>query len=379
MFEIIEEPKYVAKLKLVGVGGAGCNTINFAADSAVRGVETIAINTDVQVLAKNRAPIKVQIGDKLTKGLGAGGDPEIGRKAAEESRERIRELLQDADMVFLTCGEGGGTGTGATPIFAEEAKNLGAMVVGIVTKPWDFEGKKRMDNAIWGIEELRVRVDTLIVVSNQRLLSVVARNMPVEEAFRYGNEILFNSIKGIAEMITSPGIINLDFADVKTIMSEKGTAVMGMGIAENENRAIEAATKAISSPLLDDLSIKGARGLLINVAGGDDLSLFDVNEAASMIVASAGGEPIIISGLSKDPALTGKVKVTVIATGLKDRALPAPTEIPDLGAFPQTPAKDSLERPTFIRLERQVRPEAKKLDIDESNLEIPTFLRKQID
>lgn len=378
MFEIVEDPKYVARIKLVGVGGAGCNTVNFAVESGIRGVEIISVNTDAQILARNRSPVKFQIGEKLTKGLGAGGDPELGRKAAEESREQIREYLRDADLVFLTCGEGGGTGTGATPIFAEEAKNLGALVVAIVTKPWEHEGEKRMENAIWGIEELKVRVDTLIVVSNQRLLAVIPRTMHVLEAFRFGNEILFNAIKGIAETITNPGLINLDFADIRTVMSEKGAAVMGMGIAGDENRAEEAATKAISSPLLDDLTIKGARGLLINVSGGDDFSLFEVNTAATLIYNATESKPVTISGVTIDQSLTGKIKVTVIATGLKDKAVSLPSDnIPDLGAFTTKHEKSELETPTFRRLERT--KEIRKTEIDENNLEIPTFLRKQID
>ncbi|MEO0225475.1 MAG: cell division protein FtsZ [candidate division WOR-3 bacterium] len=377
MFEIIEDPKNIVKIKLVGIGGAGCNTINFAIEDGIKGVETIAVNTDLQILSKNLSPNKFQIGEKLTNGHGAGGDPEIGRKAAEDAREEIRELLKDADMVFLTCGEGGGTGTGATPIFAEEAKNLNALVVAVVSKPWSSEGKRRMDNALMGIEELRMRVDTLIVISNDRLLSIVPKNMPANESLRFGNETLFNAIKGIVEIITIPGIINVDFADVRTVMSEKGAAVIGMGIAENENRAVEAATRAISSPLLDDLSIKGARGLLINIGGGEDLSMTEINEATNLIYTATESEPYLIPGFFQDPSINGKVKVTVIATGLKDKTIPTSSEIPDLGAFQST--KSDIERPTFIRLDKNRERTTKKIEIDENNLEIPTFLRKQID
>lgn len=369
MLELVEEPKYMAKIKMIGVGGAGCNTVNYAMGYGIDGVETIAVNTDAQVLKLSRATEQIQVGQNLTQGLGAGGDPEIGRKAAEESREQIRDNLKDADMVFITCGEGGGTGTGASPVIAEEAKNIGALVVAVVTKPFEYEGIWRMTNAERGIADLKERVDTLICIPNQKLVAVSPKEQSIVEAFRLGNMVLFNAIKGIAEMITKPGLINLDFADIRTCMIEKGTAVMGLGIAEGENRSIQAAQSAICSPLLDDITIKGAKGLLINITGGPDLTLAETNEAASLIVAETDSQPKVITGVVVDEELGEKVKVMVVATGIRERTT---EQSLDVGA-----KRENLELPTFKR--REVKTETKDRAYNENDLEVPTFLRRQID
>jgi cell division protein FtsZ len=369
MFELVEDPKYIAKIKMIGVGGAGCNTINYAANYGIHGVECIAVNTDAQVLKLSKASEKIQIGTNLTQGLGAGGDPEIGRKAAEESREKIRDVFRDADMVFVTCGQGGGTGTGASPIIAEEAQNAGALVVAVVTRPFEYEGVWRMTNAESGIDDLKENVDTLIVIPNQKLIAVAPKDQSIIEAFRLGNMVLFNAIKGIAEMVTKSGLINLDFADVRTVMVEKGTAVMGLGIGEGENRAIQAAQAAISSPLLDDVSIRGARGLLINITGGQDLTLAETNEAASLITGETDSQPKVITGVVIDEYIGNKVSVMVVATGIKEKLREEPIDF--------SSRKENLEFPTFKR--REVRTESKDRIYNENDLEVPTFLRRQID
>ena len=369
MLELVQEPKYIAKIKMIGVGGAGCNTINYAQGCGIDGVECISVNTDAQVLKVSMASEKLQIGQNLTQGLGAGGDEEIGRKAAEESREQIRDILKDVDMVFITCGEGGGTGTGASPIIAEEAKSSGALVVAVVTTPFEYEGVWRMTNAEKGVETLREHVDTLICIANQKLVAVSPKDQSIIEAFRIGNMVLFNAIKGIAEMITKPGLINLDFADIRTAMIEKGTAVMGLGIADGENRATLAAQSAIFSPLLDDISIKGARGLLINISGGEDLTLAETNEAASLIVAETESQPKVITGIVVDNDLGDKVKVMVVATGIREKVK---DEALDL-----TSKRENLEFPTFKR--REIKKQGKEQIYNENDLEVPTFLRRQID
>jgi cell division protein FtsZ len=312
---------------------------------------------------------KLQIGQNLTQGLGAGGDPEIGRKAAEESRDEIRDFLKDADMVFVTCGEGGGTGTGASPLIAEEAKNSGALVIAVITTPFEYEGIWRMTNAEKGIEDLREHVDTLIIIPNQKLVSVSPKEQSIVESFKTGNMVLFNAIKGIAEMITKPGLINLDFADIRTVMIEKGTAVMGLGIGEGDNRSVQAAQAAISSPLLDDVSIKGARGLLINITGGQGLTLAETNEAASLVVTESDSQPKVITGVVVDDSLGEKVKVMVVATGIRDRMR---DETIDLMT-----KRENLELPTFKRQESK--KDTKERIYNENDLEVPTFLRRQID
>ena len=308
----------IAKIKVIGVGGGGGNAIASMIESGlVDGVEFIAVNTDAQVLLNNKAPTKLQIGEKLTKGLGVGGDPEFGRQAAEESMEKIKELLIDSDMVFVTAGMGGGTGTGASPIIAQLAREAGALTVGVVTKPFAFEGTRRMVAAEDGIEKLRDATDTLIVIPNQRLMDVIDRKMTLLEAFKVVDSVLGQGVGGIADIITTPGLINVDFADVKTIMKDAGSALLGIGTGVGENRAQMAARAAISSPLLD-ISIEGARGVLFNVAGGDDLTMFEVDEAARIISSAADPDANVIFGAVIKPDLTDQIKITVIATGFDE-------------------------------------------------------------
>jgi len=309
-----------ARIKVLGVGGGGGNAVNRMIDAQLRGVEFIAANTDLQALHKCRAPHKLQIGGLLTKGLGAGADPEVGRKAALEDTERILETLEGADMVFLTAGLGGGTGTGAAPIIASLAAEIGALTVAVVTKPFGFEGRRRMQLAERGVEELRGAVDTLITIPNERLLNFVERGTPLSEAFRIADDVLRQAVQGISDLITIPGEINVDFADVRTIMTGMGMALMGTGVAKGEHRALEAAQRAISSPLLEETSIQGARGVLINISGGHDLTLHEVAEAARIISDAVDPDANIISGMVIDPGLDEAMKVTVIATGF-DRSL----------------------------------------------------------
>src|SRR5687768_10377504 len=316
-----------ANIKVVGVGGGGSNAVNRMVEVGLGGVEFIVANTDVQALDHNRAGIKVQIGHKLTKGLGAGADPNIGRQAALEDTDAIIHALSGADMIFVTTGLGGGTGTGAAPVIASLASELGALTIAVVTKPFKFEGKKRAIQAEAGLEALRDCVDTVITIPNERLLSIIDRRTPMTEAFITADDVLRQAIQGISDLILVPGLINLDFADVKTIMSGMGVAMMGTGIAEGDSRAMTAAQKAISSPLLEDSSVNGARGVIINVTGGPDLSLMEVSEASCVIQEAAHEDANIIFGAVVDPSLTGKVKITVIATGFDrkgaGRSLPA--------------------------------------------------------
>src|SRR5947199_5213933 len=309
-----------AKIKVIGVGGGGNNAVNRMIDAQLRGIEFIAANTDLQALAKCRAPVKLQLGRSLTKGLGAGADPEVGRKSALEDTDQILECLEGADMVFLTAGLGGGTGTGAVPIIASLAAEIGALTVAVVTKPFGFEGRRRLQYAERGVEELRSAVDTLITIPNERLLNFVERGTPLFEAFRIADDVLRQAVQGISDLITIPGEVNVDFADVRTIMTGMGMALMGTGIAKGEHRALEAAQRAISSPLLEETSIQGAKGVLINISGGHDLTLHEVAEAARIISDSVDPDANIISGMVIDPNLEEAMKVTVIATGF-DRSL----------------------------------------------------------
>ncbi len=322
MFEFDESQGRSAKIKVVGVGGGGGNAINTMITSELSGVEFIAANTDAQALENSRATIRLQLGSLLTKGLGAGANPEVGRNAAVEAREEIQDILSGADMVFITTGLGGGTGTGAAPIIADVAKESGALTVAVVTKPFAFEGKKRMRQAEQGMLELRKTVDTLITIPNQRLLAISDRNVPLLDAFKRVDEVLLLAVQGISDLITVHGLINLDFADVRTIMNEMGMAIMGSGSAVGENRALEAARQAISSPLLEDLSICGARGILINITGGPDLTLHEINEAASLVQEEAHDEATIIFGSVINPEMGQEVRVTVIATGLDQEERP---------------------------------------------------------
>jgi cell division protein FtsZ len=316
MFEIQEAKVLGAKIKVVGVGGGGCNAVNTMIRAGLSGVEFIAANTDKQVLESVLAPNKIAIGQELTRGLGAGANPDVGRKAALEDYAQIAEMLQGADMVFITAGMGGGTGTGAAPIFAKIAKEVGALTVGVITKPFLFEGKKRMKQALEGINQLRESVDSLIIIPNNRLLNISGASLSMMQAFGKADEILLNAVQGISDLINHTGYINSDFADVRTIMENKGLALMGIGFGQGDHRAVEAATSAISSPLLEDVSINGATGIIINITGGSNLTLHEVNEATSIIQDSAHEDAQIIFGTVIDESMNDKVKVTVIATGL---------------------------------------------------------------
>src|SRR5256714_5391379 len=305
---------YLAVLKVVGVGGGGTNAVNRMVDAGLAGVEFIGVNTDAQALLMAEADVKIQIGANATRGLGAGADPEIGFAAAQESRDELKEALKGADMVFITAGEGGGTGTGGAPMVEELGKELGAIRVGVVTRPFAFEGRKRAEQAERGIDQLRARVDNLIVIENDRLLQVVERQTSVVEAFRMADDILRQGVQGITDLITAPGLVNLDFADVRTIIRDAGSALMGIGSASGENRAAEAASIAVSSPLLES-SIEGATGVLLNVTGGSDVGLFEVNEAAEVVTSAADVNANVIFGAVIDDSMSDEVRVTVIATG----------------------------------------------------------------
>ena len=327
-----EEGLPPARIKVFGVGGGGGNAVNRMIDARLRGIEFIAANTDLQALKKCRAPVKMQLGPALTRGLGAGGDPEMGRKAALEDTDKILQLLEGADMVFLTAGLGGGTGTGAVPIIASLAAEIGALTVAVVTKPFSFEGRRRLGLAERGVDELRGSVDTLITIPNERLLNFVDRGTPLTEAFLIADDVLRQAVQGISDLITIPGEVNVDFADVRAIMTGMGMALMGTGVARGENRAVEAAQRAISSPLLEETSIEGAKGVLLNVSGGRDLTLYEVAEACRIIQEAVDPDANIISGMVIDEHLEDEMKVTVIATGFKyqSRTLPGPEPRPAL-------------------------------------------------
>jgi cell division protein FtsZ len=327
MFEIDQVNNDGAKIKVVGVGGSGCNAVNTMIRMGLSGVEFITANTDKQALDASLAPTKMPIGQELTKGLGAGANPEIGRKAALEDYAKISELLAGADMVFITAGMGGGTGTGAAPVFAKIAKEVGALTVGVVTKPFQFEGRKRMKHAEQGMTWLRENVDSLITIPNQRLLAISGSSLSMMDAFKKADEVLLNAVQGISDLINHTGLINSDFADVRTIMQNKGLALMGIGLASGENRAVEAATNAISSPLLEDVSIEGATGIIINITGSSSLSIHEVNEATTLIMEAAHEDAEIIFGTVIDESLKDQVKVTVIATGLGGANLAATAAI----------------------------------------------------
>jgi cell division protein FtsZ len=351
-FDMDVEP--LARIKVIGVGGGGCNAVNRMIDSGVQGVEFIVVNTDAQALQLSKAETRLQIGEKLTRGLGAGANPDVGKKAAEESRELIANALKGADMVFVTAGMGGGTGTGAAPIVAEIAKEQGALTVGVVTKPFRFEQKRRMSQAENGVSSLKEKVDTLIVIPNDRLLEIVDRNTPVLEAFREADNVLRQGVSGISDLIATPGLINVDFADVKAIMTERGSALMGIGIATGENRAAEAAKKAICSPLLET-SIDGARGVLMQVAGGANLSLWEVNEAGDIVSAAADPDVNLIVGAVINPDLQDEIIVTVIATGFENTPSQAhvrqqkPQIFDDVPAAGPSNSGNTWDVPTFMR------------------------------
>lgn len=318
MFDFDVDVEQFAKIKVIGVGGGGNNAVNRMIDYGVRGVDFIAFNTDRQALYSSKAEVKLQLGEKLTKGLGAGANPEVGEKAAEENRNEIMEILDGADMVFITAGMGGGTGTGAAPVVAEIAKELGILTVGVVTKPFTFEGRKRLSQADLGIDTLRNKVDTLVTIPNDKLLQIADKKTPMSEAFLMADEVLKQGIQGISDLISVPNLINLDFADVKTIMHDKGIAHMGIGQAAGDNRATEAAKQAIKSPLLET-SIEGAKSVLLNITGGEDLGMLEVNESADLIMQSVDKDANIIFGAGIDPSLNDEIKITVIATGFDEK------------------------------------------------------------
>jgi len=378
-----------ARMKVVGVGGGGGNAVNRMIDEQLTGVDFISVNTDSQALSRSKAPARIQIGKRLTRGLGAGARPEIGRQAIEEDREEVMESLRGADMVFVTCGMGGGTGTGAAPIIAELAREVGALTVGIVTRPFQFEGRKRMLQAEMGITEMRKNVDTMIVVPNERLLAIVGKGTQFLDALKKADEVLLHATQGISRLVTTTGIINVDFADVRTVMQNGGAALMGTGIGRGENRALEAAQQAISSPLLDNVSISGASAVLLNITGGDDLTLGEATQISEIVHDAVGEDAEIIFGAGNDPAMQGEIRVTVIATGF-DRTREEPKRA-DIITFP---AKRREERVVNPVVSAPVHPSAttpaplpatpgrpaKPAPVaDVPDMEIPTFIRRQMD
>jgi cell division protein FtsZ len=381
-----------AQIKVVGVGGGGSNAVNRMIDEGLGGVEFIAVNTDAQALLLSDAPTRVRVGDKLTRGLGAGGNPEVGRKAAEESSDELYQVLDGSDMVFITAGIGGGTGTGAAPIVAKIAKEVGALTIGVVTRPFSFEGSHRSKTAIGGIELLKEQVDTLIVIPNDRLLQIVDKKANLQDAFRVADDVLRQGIQGISELITVPGLINLDFADVRTIMSEGGAALMAVGRASGEERARQAAEMAISSQLLD-VTIDGARGILFNVTGGSDMTLFEVNEAAAIIKETAHPEVNLIFGAVVDPDMGDEVRITVIATGFEQSAAHARPRAPrqrlaevEMFQGPRgepretraQPAPQEAHAPAVAAASLPQQPEPFPVrSFDKEDLDIPAFLRRR--
>lgn len=386
MLEFLENNELSAKIKVVGVGGGGSNAVDNMIRTNLSGAEFVIANTDAQALKASVANVKIQLGEKITKGLGAGANPEIGKQSAIEVKDRIYEILDGSDMIFITAGLGGGTGTGGAPIIAEIAKEIGALTVAVVTKPFMFEGNKRMRQAEEGLAELKSVVDTVITIPNQRLLAVAGKSTSMVDAFKKVDEVLLQAVKGISDLINIQGIVNVDFADVRTIMSEMGMALMGTGMAEGENKALEAAQKAISSPLLEDISIEGARGLLINVAGGSDMTLFDVNEAAEKIKAEAHPDANIIFGAVIDESMGDKMMLTVIATGFGKEPHITPVHISnstgnkslktpvDANAIERNIDKKDSDERLIDRFE-----DMEDDDYDSEKYDIPTFLRKQAD
>jgi len=362
------QPESFASIKVVGVGGGGCNAVDRMIDEGLQGVDFIAVNTDAQALMLSKAQTRVRIGDKLTRGLGSGGDPDMGRKAAEESAEELYNVLKGSDMVFVTAGIGGGTGTGAAPVISQISKELGALTIGVVTRPFTFEGAKRIKSAEVGIANLKEQADTLIVIPNDRLLQIVDKRASLQAAFRVADDVLRQGIQGISELITVPGLINLDFADVRTIMSEGGAALMAVGNSKGDDRAREAAEQAISSELLD-ITIDGARGILFNVTGGPDMTLFEVNQAAAIIKETAHPDVNLIFGAVIDPNMNEQIRVTVIATGFERTGMPR--SIMERGR-PQSEAQPSRQAVQNPKDEFQPR------SLNTEDLDIPTFLRNRV-
>ncbi|MDV2885364.1 MULTISPECIES: cell division protein FtsZ [Alkalihalophilus] len=376
MLEFEMDMDQLAQIKVIGVGGGGSNAVNRMIENGLQGVEFIAVNTDAQALHLSKAETKLQLGGKLTRGLGAGANPEIGKKAAEESREHLEEALQGADMVFITAGMGGGTGTGAAPVIAEVAKEIGALTVGVVTRPFTFEGRKRQTQAATGIQALKEKVDTLIVIPNDRLLEIVDKNTPMLEAFREADNVLRQGVQGISDLIAVPGLINLDFADVKTIMTDKGSALMGIGIATGENRASEAAKKAISSPLLET-SVDGAQGVLMNITGGSNLSLYEVHEAAEIVSAASDAEVNMIFGSVINENLKDEIVVTVIATGFDDTENKPQRQTPQNQMKQQQQQQQAKPQQEEPQKESRFQQQAPQPQDSSDTLDIPTFLRNR--
>ena len=401
MFAFQEEEVTPIRIKVIGLGGAGCNAVNTMIAAGLTRVDFVVANTDLQSLSKSATPYRIQLGPDRTKGLGAGANPEVGKDAALESEEEIRTALDDTDMVFVTAGMGGGTGTGGAPVTARLARDLGILTVGVVTKPFQYEGQRRMGYAEEGLRELRRHVDSLLVIPNQKLLNLVDKSTPVLEAFKVADDVLRQAIKGITDVITTPGLVNVDFADVQTVMSYRGRAVMGMGVAKGTNRAMEAAKEAITSPLLEESSIEGAKGVLLNITGGTDLSLHEVDEASTIAKEAADPQANIIVGHVIDPGLKDEVVITVIATGfeqqqesLRTRSQPAVNlggQEPARLSVPQAPrpvltmartasgdgSPDDLDRPAFMRRgESEARVEPGNVLVD-ADWEVPTFLRRR--
>lgn len=393
MFELVDSIHQNAVIKVIGVGGGGGNAVKHMIASKIEGVEFICANTDSQALKDIDARTVLQLGNSMTKGLGAGANPEIGRQAAMEDRERIAEVLRGADMVFIAAGMGGGTGTGAAPVVAEVARDLGILTVAVVTKPFPFEGRKRMVIADAGIKELSERVDSLITIPNEKLLSVLGKSTSLLDAFKAANNVLLGAVQGIADLIIRPGMINVDFADVRTVMSEMGMAMMGTGRATGENRAREAAEAAIRSPLLEDVNLQGARGILVNITAGIDLSLGEYSEVGSIIEEFASGDATVVVGTVIDPEMTNELRVTVVATGLGiakaaaavKEVKPAPSKVIDNTRRPATPPVDyaALDRPAHLRANAHSSNAAALAaplgDKELEYLDIPAFLRRQAD
>ncbi len=383
MFQLMEPNNMSsAKIKVIGIGGAGGNAVNTMISYNLKGVDFIAANTDAQALGASSSPIKIQIGAEVTKGLGAGSNPDVGRRSAIETKDLLRNSVEGADMVFITAGLGGGTGTGGAPIVAEISKEMQILTVAVVTKPFLFEGKKRNQQAEEGIEELRKIVDTLIVVPNQRLLSLGGKTLSLLEAFKKADDILYHAVKGISDLIMVPGLINLDFADVRSIMSDMGMALMGTGIARGDCRAVEAAQKAISSPLLEDNTIQGAHGILLNITGGPDMTLFEINEASSLIQSEAHEDAHIIFGTVVDEDMGDEIRITVIATGFNEpqKHNQVIKNVSRMGSH----KREDLSMPAYLRHEKPIdNVNVVKMgmvdDVDHLDLEIPTFLRRQAD
>ncbi|NIR46136.1 MAG: cell division protein FtsZ [Gemmatimonadetes bacterium] len=381
-FELAETDDRAAKMRVIGIGGGGNNAVDRMIQEDLPGVEFVGVNTDAQALGNCGAPVKVQIGQKLTRGLGAGARPEIGRQAIEENKEDVLQVLRNADLVFVTAGLGGGTGTGAAPVIAQLARELGALTIAVVTKPFEFEGRKRMQQAEIGLAELRKAADTVIVVPNQRLLSVVGKGTSFRDALKRADEVLLQATRGISDLISVTGEVNVDFADVRTVMANRGPALMGTGCASGDDRAQEAAQEAISSPLLDDISIAGAKAVLINITGGADLTIDEVSTVSTMIRDAAGDEAEIIFGTVHDPTLDNEIRVTVIATGFepasREAAPPPKVTRAVLGA-----RRIADHAPAAARTQEQPQPQGRKaVPVEVSDLrelEIPTFIRRQMD